>query len=133
MGLIPLRIKIKVKRILYLQYILKQKEGALIKNFLKAQIENPMKNEWYSTVKNDMKEIEIQGDLETLENITVNKLKKDLNTKAEALAVKHLNNKLSTSKGEPLKITKIKMANYLKEDNPNPNIDNKRSIFKVRW
>ena len=54
MGLEPLRYVIMKRRLIYLQFILKQKETSMVKKFLKTQIICPKKKDWIQTVKSNL-------------------------------------------------------------------------------
>ena len=43
---------------MYLQYFLQQEEESLLKNFFKAQMENPVKSDWTMQVLKDLEEDE---------------------------------------------------------------------------
>ena len=47
-GLIPISFIIKGRRILFLHYFLNQSEDTLINKILRDQMENPIKNDWFS-------------------------------------------------------------------------------------
>ena len=48
------------KRLNFLHYILNEEEGSLIGIFFTAQCENPTKKDWVSSVKEDLKSLEIE-------------------------------------------------------------------------
>ena len=61
LGILPIRFIIKLRRLLYFMHILQPKSNnSLIYNFLIAQIEEPRKNDWASTVQADLKEMKIE-------------------------------------------------------------------------
>ena len=61
LGILPIRFIIKLRRLIYFQHILQQKSNnSLIYNFLIAQMEEPRRNDWASTVQADLKELNIE-------------------------------------------------------------------------
>ena len=59
LGVEPLCFIIIRKRLSYLQHILKQKESSLVRQFLMTQSINPRKKDWVSSIKEDLKQLEI--------------------------------------------------------------------------
>ena len=59
LGTLPIRYVIMTRRLLFLQYILKEKGDSLIHSFLVAQMEDTKKGDWWETVQNDIMEIEL--------------------------------------------------------------------------
>ena len=59
LGQVPARYQIKRFKLNYLQYILQQKETSLLYKMLKAQVEHPVRNDWFSGVNQIMKEWDI--------------------------------------------------------------------------
>ena len=61
LGLFPVRFIIMLRRILYFQHIIKQKnQNSLIYQFLNAQIQNPKRHDWYTKVKDDLEVLDIK-------------------------------------------------------------------------
>ena len=54
LGAIPIRFLIMKRKILFLQYILKQDKKSMMYNILKAIQDKPMKNDFVSTCKKYM-------------------------------------------------------------------------------
>ena len=59
LGCIPIRYIIKAKRLLFLQYILKRNKEETISKVFWAQHLNPVKNDWWLQVKEDLKEFQL--------------------------------------------------------------------------
>ena len=59
LGVIPFRYIIISRRLMYLQYLLKQEEEALLKKFFLAQIENPVRGDWIQEVKKNLDDVKI--------------------------------------------------------------------------
>ena len=56
-GSIPVSIIIKGRRILYLHYLIIQPKNTLISQMLYDQIQNPIKNDWFSVVIENIDEL----------------------------------------------------------------------------
>ena len=60
LGLLPVRFIIKLRRVIYLQHIMKQRNSnSLLFSFLEAQRKFPKKNDWFSQVTKDLDNLEI--------------------------------------------------------------------------
>ena len=66
---------------MYFQYLLKRNETDMISKFLKAQMENPNKNDWYLDVKNDLEEFGINFSQQELKSMSKHSLKRNQNKK----------------------------------------------------
>ena len=81
LGLLPARYIIKLRRILYLQHLLKQKSrNTLIYQIFNAQLQEPDKNDWASTVKKDLFELDIKinfTEIEEMSEATYYKISKE--------------------------------------------------------
>ena len=75
LGCLPVRFVIKYIRLMFLHYILAQKEESLMKKFFNAQLENSSKTDWTSQVERDLRELEIKSTLEDIRSMSKNKLK----------------------------------------------------------
>ena len=58
-GQWPARFQIKKQRMLFLKSILDQDEQSMVFKFLKLQFQQPIKNDWVSTCKRDLEEMNI--------------------------------------------------------------------------
>ena len=68
-GCIPIRFLVKARRLMFLHYLLNRDENELIFKVLTAQIEEPTKNDWFSTVVKDLNEFGL--DFLNLEDIKI--------------------------------------------------------------
>ena len=50
LAIVPIRYVIQIRRLLYLQHILKQKKDSLLHRFFMAQLANPTHRDWVSQV-----------------------------------------------------------------------------------
>ena len=132
-GLVPLYIKIKIRRIIFFQYILQQPEGSLIQKVLAAQRDNTSKGDWVALVKKDIEELELKISDADIKAMTKCQLKKVLKEKGSKTALKHLKQKAEKLvKAKDLEYNKLEMAKYLTAENCNPNIEDKINAFKIR-
>ena len=58
-GNIPIRFIIMARRLNFLWYILNEEEDSLIRRFLEAQLDSPVKGDWVNTVREDLEELKI--------------------------------------------------------------------------
>ena len=65
-GILPLKVVLKSRRIMYLHHILRRKEGNLLLKFFKAQSEYPANNDWSETVKKDLKDFAISTEFKNV-------------------------------------------------------------------
>ena len=103
-GCVPFREIIRKKRILFLQYILNEKDDSLLKKFLMKQKENKKPRDWINQVLSDLKELEIEESFETIKSIRKSTLKILLNDAIERRAFQDL----VIKKESHSKVSKIK-------------------------
>ena len=73
-GQIPARFVIRRMKLIFVHYILTQKEETLMRKFLMAQKNIPTKGDWYSDVSNILEDFEINLKIEDLKNIPVKRV-----------------------------------------------------------
>ena len=56
MGVAPIRFIIKMRRLNFLQYMLKEDEDSLVHSLLKAQLKNPSPGDWGLAFKEDLQD-----------------------------------------------------------------------------
>ena len=59
MGLLPIRFIIMRRRLNFLHCILNENSESLIYRFFKARLENPVKNDWAVTVREDLEHLNL--------------------------------------------------------------------------
>ena len=59
-GCKPIRFLIKMRRLMFLQYILKEDPTSLISTFFHAQDANPSRNDWSLSCRKDIEELDIK-------------------------------------------------------------------------
>ena len=100
-SLIPARLEIIKLRLLFLQYILNQKENSTIFMFLKLQFQQPTKGDWGSACIKNLKELNIEESLEDIKLMTKQKFKNILNERIIKAAIIYLKGKQG-SKGKEI-------------------------------
>ena len=138
LGVMSIKYILVLKRIVYLQEILKQKhENILLYRFFKAQLDNPKRGDWATQVLNDLKEMEIKMDLDSIEQEKTEKFKEIAKVVVKNKALKDLNElKLSTENKRTnfsqIEHKELKMANYLSQNEINLTIEDRYWIFKCK-
>ena len=115
LGCLPVRYILKSKRILFLHYILSQKEESLIKKFFNAQLKNTTKTDWTFQVLKDLEELDITNNFEDIKNMSQNIFKNYIKKKVEIGALNYLKSQIK-SKGKELEYNKIEIQSYLRPD-----------------
>ena len=70
LGIMPIRMIIKQRRLKYLYYLLKRKSNQMISHFFLAQSNNPSPGDWTETVKKDMEDVGIDLEKEDIKNMS---------------------------------------------------------------
>ena len=131
-GSIPIRFILMSRRVNFLHYILNEDENSLIYKFLMAQSKNPGKNDWVTTVNEDLKKLDIQLNFEGIRKTSKSSFKKLVKEKVRIKAFHYLTQLQSThSKSKDLKYSELELQDYLKPDN-NMTIKEKTFIFAAR-
>ena len=130
----PLRFIIIRKRLLYLQHILKQKESSLVRQFLMTQSINPRKKDWVTTIKEDLKHLEINLTFEQIEDMGKSTYKRYIKKKTKEFAFRYLIEKKTrrNGKGKELIYSRLEMQNYLTEENEEVNNFERKFVFQLR-
>ena len=118
LGTLPIRFVIMVRRLNFLQYILKEEGETLINSFLVAQMENPLKGDWWGIVKQDIVELKLDLSLSEIKMMSQEAFKKKVKVHANEAAFVWLNNaKSKLKKIQKLNYSKLFIQNYLKSEN----------------
>ena len=130
-GCKPIRFIIQARRVMFLHYILNEDEGSLISRFLQAQAKNPNKDDWYLTILEDLKYLEIFLDFEQIKSASKQQFKDLVDESVEEKAYKYLVEKQKKmNKILSNEYSELKMENYLKSSDIN--IRSKKFIFSAR-
>ena len=134
LGVEPVRFEIMKKKILFLQYILKQEKNSMVFQVFQATCDNPINNDFVKICKKYLDILEINlsfKEIEEMSNWTFKKLVKEQTKKA---AFKYLMEK----KNQPNKQTKISQIFYDKLESQsyliggNKNSKISKIIFQAR-
>ena len=79
-----------MRRLNYLNSILRRGKAGMLYSFFKTQWLNPSKGDWTEQVKADLKEFEIPIDLDFISSKSKESFKKLVKTRAKELALKKL-------------------------------------------
>ena len=120
------------RRLNFLQCILQEDENSLIHQFLIAQSENPSKSDWVTTVRNDLRDLEINLTFEDIKNTSKSVFKKIVKERVKNKAFQHLVDVQQTqSKSKDIQYSDLQLQNYLKPGN-NMTIKEKSFVFSLR-
>ena len=130
LGQIPARFEITKLRLFFLKYILNQDPESKIFKFLKLQIEKPVRFDWASTCKQDLKKLKVNMSFEDIRKMPLNQFRNLIRNKCKELALEYLMRKRG-SKGCEIQYKEIETAEYLLPNNA-LNIEDQRTIFAIR-
>ena len=113
-GAIPIRFLISSRRMIYLQHILKRKEGELVKKVYEAQAENPTKGDFVELLKDDFDKIQETQDNNAIVSTSAESYKKYIKTKIRSAALRFLTEKKEKhSKIKSIQYNKLETQGYL--------------------
>ena len=131
LGIVPINIVIKSRRIQYLQNLTKRNNEEMIYQFLKVQWNNPTRGDWTETVRENLKEFEIEEDEEVFRSMTKEMFKNKVKKKARQVAFNQLiKRKDKHSKMENLEYSGLKIQTYFQLEGITTG--QIRNIFKYR-
>jgi hypothetical protein len=131
LGIYPIRFEIMKRKIIFLQYILKQDKNSMIYKVFKATSENPVKNDFVETCKKYLKQLDIKLTFEEISEMSSNRLKNIVKQKTEEAGFNHLlKEKNKQKKIVDIEYKKLEIQEYLKEGNRNTRMS--KIIFKAR-
>ena len=88
-GQWPARFQIKKLRMLFLKAILDENEQSMVAKFFKLQLEQPTKGDWVSTCINDLKEMNVELDLNEIRTMTKENFKKIIKMKISEMSLEY--------------------------------------------
>ena len=89
LGQIPARYEIIKLRLFFLRYILNQDPDSKLYRFFNLQIEKPVRFDWASTCKQDLKKLDINLSFEDIRSMSVNKFRKLIQNKCKENALEY--------------------------------------------
>ena len=131
LGIVPISVVIKIRRLQYLHNLVNRKEKEMIHQFFVTQWMNPTRGDWTETVRKDLEEFGIQEDIEFLKSKSKGIFKRLLKKKAREIAFESLvEMKVKHSKINNLEYKELKLQEYFQL--PGIRIEQVREIFKFR-
>ena len=131
LGLIPLHIILKARRINYLHYLANLSEKEMLYKAFIAQWTYPVKDDWTIKVKENLEEFGISSSLEDLKTKSANSFKRMVKIRAKEYALKFLlDKKESHKKMDNLRYSEMKLQNYFKD--PNIPVEEAKNLFRYR-
>ena len=116
LGLTPIHIIVKARRVKYLHYLVNLDESEMLNRVFQAQWKYPVKDDWTITVKQDLIDLKINLSLEEMKGKSDWSFKKLVKIKTKEYALEYLLNiKQKHSKMDNLKYVELKTQNYLKD------------------
>ena len=131
-GNVPLRFTLMARRLNFLHYILNEDEDSLIRRVLTAQLSDPVKGDWITTVLSDLESLKINLSMEEIQMSTKDHFKALVkeNMRREAF-VYLMDIKASHSKTKNLVYDKLSVQDYLTSDSP-LTLKEKKFVFSAR-
>jgi hypothetical protein len=131
LGIVPIRFEIMKRKIIFLQYILKQDKESMMFKVFKATCENPIKNDFVEKCKKYLQQLNIKMSFEEIGQMSNMKFKNIVKQKTEEAGFKYLLiEKNKQTKIADLNYENLEMQEYLNDGNRNTRIS--KLIFKAR-
>ena len=90
-GNIPIPVQLMMRRVMYLQYILKMKEDSLLKRAFMAQRSKPVRGDWADKVQEDMTKLNIKLSDSEIAELSKERLRKIVKERVKVYALEMLN------------------------------------------
>jgi hypothetical protein len=133
LGCLPYEKVIQKRRLMFLQYILKEDQTSMIHKFFESQVKNPTTKDWVTTVRNDLKEIGMNATFADIKAMPKSKFKNMLKNDIERKAVLVLEEKKAThSKVMHIKHGFLRMQTYLMPSQMKISTDERQLVFQLR-
>ena len=134
LGIEPIRYIVMRRRLIYLQHILRQKETSLVKNFFKTQLATLKKKDWGTTVKEDLKHLNIEIPIEEIEHLPKATYIKLIKKKIYQKSFEYLLDKRNTRNGKGMQMCyqKLEIQNYLSSEDIDITNHERKLIFQLR-
>ena len=131
MGLIPLSIMIKARRVNYLHYLVNLNKSEMLYKVFETQWKYPGRGDWTEEVKVNLIELDINLSIDEMRKKSKNSFKRMVKIHTQEYTLAYLLKiKESHTKMENLHYTEIKLQNYLK--NSEITVEEARNLFKYR-
>ena len=121
------------RRLNYLWYLLNEEDDTLVRSFLQAQIDSPMKGDWINTVRDNLAHLDINMNMEAVAATSKDAFKTIVKEAITKKALQYLQTiQSSHSKSKNLKYSMMKMQPYLEPSDAKLSIHEKQFIFSAR-
>ena len=131
LGLTPIHILVKARRINYLHYLVKLEEGDMLSKVFNTQWKHPVKDDWTIQVQKDLEDFSIDLSLKEIKEKSEYSFKRLVKIKMKEYTLDYLLNiKEKHSKMENLHYTELKLQNYLTDDDIS--VKEAKNLFKFR-
>ena len=131
LGIVPIHILLKARRINYYHYLVNQQEDKMLYKFFETQQKYPIKGDWTLQVAEDLQDFDISGNFDFIKSKSKTSFKKLVKKKMKEHALNYLLElKVDHSKLDSLLYTKLKLQNYLKNDGIP--VHEAKNLFKFR-
>ena len=131
-GATPIRFILMSRRLNFLWYILHEDEQSLIRRFFDAMATNPIKGDWASSVKDDIKQLNMDITIDDVYTMPKHVFKRLVRDKVRQAAYEYLQViKESKSKAKDLSYDSLSPQGYL-SSKCKITIDEKQFIFNSR-
>jgi len=131
LGILPLTFIVMKRRVMFLHYLLQQKEETLLFKCFEAQWSDKLPGDWAGKVEEDLRQMGLKLTLQQIKSMSKHKFKELIKSKIENLALKYLlKEKNKQSKCCSIKFDKLQIQDYLKSDILTTS--NKQLLFQLR-
>ena len=128
-GKLPVKIVIKMRRIMYYWQILHKDEDELLSKFFTVQKYSPSEGDWVCQVQKDMSDIKLDLSEAVIKSLSQFQFRNLVRKKIDIFAIDYLKSKRKT-KSMKLDIVKLEPKNYLLSKNLS--ITEVQTLYKVR-
>ena len=131
LGILPLSTVLKQRRINYIHYLMTRDKTEMLSKFFWVQWQNPVKNDWTLTVRQDLADFGMSADPENIRKFSKNTFKGQVKGKAKEYAFfKLMSQKSMHSKMNNLSYSELQLQSYFTL--PELSIAEMRRIFLFR-
>ena len=118
LGILPIGVIIKARRIIYLHYLVTRRESEMLSQFFRVQWNDPSVGDWTETVQINLEEFGIPSNLEVIKSKSRESFKRLVKCKAQEYALMELRKEQEKhSKMANLIYTELKAQDYLTSEN----------------
>ena len=131
LGLIPIHVLLKARRVIYLHYLATQNENEMLYKTFIAQWKYPVKDDWTEEAKSNLSELKINLSLEEIKKKSADSFKRMVKIKAKEYALEYLLKlKGKHSKMNNLSYSELKLQKYLKD--PDIPVNEAKNLYRFR-